>query len=460
LSTFGILASTAWLIASLFERSLDLVHASERRFRSLVQDVTEGIAQIDPTGRFVFANPMTARIFGVAPAELLTRQLADYVIPEHQNLLAHQYELRRAGKRSTCELDITRADGMRRTLDITTTPQTDHTGKFIGSLGAIRDITEQKEPERILRRYEALSENTRDIMLFVRAEDGAICEANYAACMAYGYSRTDLLTKKIFDLRAQDTLSAITTQMQEANQDGILFQAVHVRRDGSTFPVAVSSRGVQIGDERLLLSIIRDITERQQIQDQLIASERLAQATLAALPEEICVLDETGTIIKTNRAWLKFAAANATMPSKDFIGANYLTVCDNAQGPNSTQAAPFAAGIRAVLRGEIEHFALEYPCNSKHEDQWFVGRVTRFPGKGPLRLVVSYENISERKRAEQALRASEAKDRRMFDEAAFGIFHSTPAGRFLDVNPALARMLGYASPRKPVSAQRRLELGR
>ena len=62
-----------------------------------------------------------------------------------------------------------------------------------------------------------------------------------------------------------------------------------------------------------------------------------------------------------------------------------------------------AAGIRAVMAGEREDFFLEYPCHSPLEKRWFVARVTRFPGAGPLRIVIGHENITKQKRAEELI---------------------------------------------------------
>ena len=68
-----------------------------------------------------------------------------------------------------------------------------------------------------------------------------------------------------------------------------------------------------------------------------------------------------------------------------------------------------AAGIRAVMAGKTNTFELEYPCHAPKERRWFIARVTRFLGDGPVRVVVAHENISARKRAEAAVRASGAK---------------------------------------------------
>lgn len=146
-----------------------------------------------------------------------------------------------------------------------------------------QDLTVHKRAEETLREYyELLAEHSRDMILFVRRHDGHILEANAAARKAYGYSREELLELSIHDLRLPDTRSLTAAQMTEADARGILFATVHQRKDGSSFPVEVSSRGVTIGAERALISVIRDITERVQAEEvRLRFEERLHQVEKA-----------------------------------------------------------------------------------------------------------------------------------------------------------------------------------
>jgi PAS domain S-box-containing protein len=88
--------------------------------------------------------------------------------------------------------------------------------------------------------------------------------ANAAAVAGYGYPREELLSLTIRDLRAPGTLAQTVDQMDEANRQGILFETSHRRKDGSTFPVEVSSQGATIDGKRTLVSVVRDITERKQ----------------------------------------------------------------------------------------------------------------------------------------------------------------------------------------------------
>jgi signal transduction histidine kinase len=149
-----------------------------------------------------------------------------------------------------------------------------------------------------------------------------------------------------------------------------------------------------------------EFTEREQAEAQLREAERFAQATIEALTAHICVLDEKGALLAVNEAWRRFGRANPPAPANGYVGENYLSVCDRAAGPDSAEAAAFAKGLRAVMGGEIDAYTLEYPCHSPGDRRWFLGTATRFPGAGPLRVVVAHEDITERKRVAEQLERS------------------------------------------------------
>ncbi len=135
--------------------------------------------------------------------------------------------------------------------------------------------------------------------------------------------------------------------------------------------------------------------------------DSLADIILDALSAHIAILDKNGVILKTNRAWRKFADANRMQIPADSSPINYLSACDLAKGKFSQEAKIVAEGIRSVMDGEITEFLLDYPCHSPSDKRWFYMRVTRIPGDGPMRAVVSHENITALKLAEQALKIQE-----------------------------------------------------
>ena len=90
------------------------------------------------------------------------------------------------------------------------------------------------------------------------------------------------MTLNITDLRPPDEQRLSGEQMREAWEKGVLFETVHRRKDGTLFPVEVSSRGVQIGGDRVLLSIVRDITERKRAEEERKDLMRMVSTTRVA----------------------------------------------------------------------------------------------------------------------------------------------------------------------------------
>ena len=154
-------------------------------------------------------------------------------------------------------------------------------------------------------------------------------------------------------------------------------------------------------------SLIKSITQLD------TAEERLAQTVLNSLSANIAILDRHGRIVETNRAWRAYADRNQLEGPNDSVGDNYLEICDRTGGEEAEVARQVAAGIRAVLEGEIREFILDYPCHSPSEEHWYYLRALRMSGDGPVRVVVSHEEITALKKAERALRLREQERDRL-----------------------------------------------
>lgn len=129
------------------------------------------------------------------------------------------------------------------------------------------------------------------------------------------------------------------------------------------------------------------------------------QSVLDALAENVAVLDPQGSITMVNRAWLAFASENgAPAPTCSGIGVNYLAVCEACAGADAAYAQRAAAGLRAVLAAQQEHFSMEYPCHSATQERWFVMNVSCLRGADGARLgaVVSHVNISAWRQGQSA----------------------------------------------------------
>jgi diguanylate cyclase (GGDEF)-like protein/PAS domain S-box-containing protein/putative nucleotidyltransferase with HDIG domain len=126
-----------------------------------------------------------------------------------------------------------------------------------------------KKLNKRLEKYKVLAENSNDAMLFIDKE-GNILEVNNAAIKIYGYTYEEFLSISIFDLRHVEKSSNINEQMEKADNEGIIFETIHYLKDGTSIPVEVSSQGTFLGDRRILLSIVRDITERKKAEEDII----------------------------------------------------------------------------------------------------------------------------------------------------------------------------------------------
>jgi PAS domain S-box-containing protein len=138
----------------------------------------------------------------------------------------------------------------------------------------------------------------------------------------------------------------------------------------------------------------------------LVESERFARATIDALDASLCVIDAEGIIIAVNRAWREFAAENGGAPERLGEGVDYLAVCDAAAAADCASAARMARAIREAVAGRWQDVSIEYECHSPSARRWYVATLTSFTGAGPLRLVITHKDISERRRAEEDQRES------------------------------------------------------
>ena len=153
----------------------------------------------------------------------------------------------------------------------------------------------------LAQRYDLLNTYANDIVLIVHP-DGKILDANERALAAYGYSLEELLRLTIKDIRSPETWNDIPEQMQQVKAlKGLVFESVHRRKDGSTFPVEVSSRLIEFDGQSFFLSIARDITKRKQAEIALINEKNRSEAIIAAIGDGISIQDRNFKILYENK---------------------------------------------------------------------------------------------------------------------------------------------------------------
>ena len=198
---------------------------------------------------------------------------------------------------------------------------------------------------------------------------------------------------------------------------------------------------------RELLARVRSHLElvqaRNDAEAAITAAHALNSDVLNSMSAHIAVLDENGVITLVNRAWEEFARQNgADWPLEGVgLGTNYLQTCRQAHEAGAGDAGPIYEGLRAVINGEIDQFSLEYPCHSPTAERWFLLTATPFTGER-CGAVVSHSNITERRRAEDALRESEERFRTIANDAPMFIFMADTEANVTYINRAFLDFLG------------------
>ncbi len=239
-------------------------------YQAAFEHSAHAIVGVDDQGRILAANEAAATFFRTPREKLVGMLATDFRFAEHDDQSERLWRILQSGGTFREDVHIVNPAGQERQVRVA--------GK--GNiepdlhLAILGDVTRRKEHELSSRRYELLREHASEILLFIDCKDGRVIEANHAATATYGYSEQELLGMTVRELRHDTT--GFEAQFRRAKVESVVFESVHRRKDGTHFPVEVSSRPTNIGDDLVLLSIVRDITERRALQAKLLEADRLS----------------------------------------------------------------------------------------------------------------------------------------------------------------------------------------
>lgn len=266
------------------KRVEDELKKSEERFRTMFEQAPLGIALIDSLTREIYhVNPRFAEIAGRTIEEIIHMDLIRITHPDDLQEELGKMVLLNHNKITdfTMKKRYIRPDGSIVWINMAIASLQNQIKGNLHHLCMIEDITENKLMQERLQKYQILAEKANDIMMFLDKE-GNILEANDAAVRMYGYTLQELLAMTVFDLRRIKKTSYVIAQMELAHQEGIIFETTHYRKDGTMIHMEVSSKGNVLGNKSVLLSIVRDITERKKAQEAMILAMEKAEAANAA----------------------------------------------------------------------------------------------------------------------------------------------------------------------------------
>jgi PAS domain S-box-containing protein len=182
--------------------------------------------------------------------------------------------------------------------------------------------------------------------------------------------------------------------------------------------------GRLIDQLKILGQVFANALVRKRSDEALVTSEMLKGAILTSISSGLAVLNQRGEIVAVNSRWKEFSNIYGASTDVELqLGTNYLEVCQQAVVSRTPGVAHALSGIKAVLQEGSQYFETEYPSPVPDNQRWFLMRVTPLQAqKGGA--VISFNDITDRKLAEEKLRESEERFRIMADTAPVMVWRS------------------------------------
>jgi|CXWL01.1.fsa_nt_gi PAS domain S-box-containing protein len=296
-------------------------------------------------------------------------------------------------------------------------------------------IGTSKLSDAVSTRYRLLWERSSDIIWFTRP-DGSFVDVNQAAIDTYGYSRREFLRMNVRDIRHHSSLNELQEQLRSAI-DNTHFETLHVRKDGSTLPVEVKANGADFDGERLIMAIVRDISERRKSEIALRESEE--RRKLAQEAGHVGIFDwdvAAGKTYWSETMWSFYGEEQSDInPDEDFW-SSHLHINDRER---------VKLNIHQVISSGDDTFRDEFRIVRKDGTTRWIGavaKVTRDESGAAIRMSGVNMDITERKQAEERIRLSENQLRLVTGAVPALISYVDKDERYRYVNTKFTEWLG------------------
>ena len=430
--------------------------ATEEQFRLLVSSVKDyAIFMLDVEGHVATWNAGAQRIKGYRPEEIIGKQISIFYTPEDLAAQRPQRLLNIAIAEGRVEDEgwRVRKDGTRFWADVVITALRDPAGQLVGFAKVTRDLTTQREAAEELRQSQSLLAATLHSIgdaVLATDERARITLINGVAERLTGFPRDEALGKpisEVFDIVNEETRAKVENPVVRVLRDGVVVGLANhtalISRDGVERPIADSGAPIRDADgvTRGAVLVFRDVTEERRAEEALRKSESLLAATLHSIGDGVLVTDEHACITMINpvaerlTGWVEEAA----------IGRAIDDVFNIINEDTREKAAnPVTRVLKeGIVVGLANHTALI--SNDGTERPIADSGAPIRDAEGVARgAVLVFRDVTEERRAEEALRQSEEKLRLMIASIHdYAIYMLDPAGRVVTWNPGAERIKGY-----------------
>jgi len=274
----GSVVGASKVVRDITERSLaeKMLKASMKDVNDLKTALDEHaiVAMTDPQGRITFVNDKFCAISKYSREELLGQDHRLINSAHHsKEFIRDLWTTIAKGRAWHGEIKNRAKDGSYYWVDTTIMPFLNEQGKPRQYVAIRADITERKKAEEALKLFRTLVDQSNDAFEVIEPDTGRFLDFNEKACSDLGYTRQELLSLRVFDITnnvSESDWPRLTQLTREKGSQTV--QTRHVRKDGTSFPIEVNVKHVQL-DREYLVSVVRDITDRQQAEEILRESE-------------------------------------------------------------------------------------------------------------------------------------------------------------------------------------------
>lgn len=410
-------------------RAEQQLRESEERFRVLSNASFEGLV-LQEGGNIIEANQTLANMFGYSREELLTKSPTELVAPESlekfRERLAYFSE-------EPLELYVLSKYGTRFLVEARSR-EVEYQG-HTGRLTAVRDITELRRIEQENReseeRFQVLSEASFEGLIISRQSH--IIMANHAAAEMYGYSMAELLEIPVERLVVPEELPVFIQHFARGNNQPVEIMAS--RKDGTRFPLEIQSRKMSYKGQSAWISAWRDITARKRVEADLQESQVRFKNAFELSGIGMALIDLEGRYLQVNQALCNMLGYD----KEDLLQTNFQAITHPSDLNNDLEH------IKQLLTNRASSYDIEKRYLHKNDSIIWVlltrSLVRDYRGQ-PLYFISQVQDITERKRSEQALRLSEARFSGIIKSATDAIITLNPQQRIVLFNRAAEQMFG------------------
>jgi two-component system, cell cycle sensor histidine kinase and response regulator CckA len=242
--------------------------------------VPQAICAVSHDGKIVLANPHMVLLLGVTRNELSGRRIADFVARPTAKEFMELFRKKSLESTGLFEAELKSKEGSRVWVTINVAPYTDEKGKNAGFLASFTDITDHKRIEDDLSLSSDVMDSAPDA-IFLRDPDGTYIYANKTACDERGYTHEEMLKLDLYQVVAPEAQGEVRDRVKSVfSKSKVFFESVHIRKDGSKFPVEVHLSLIEHGGKKLILSIVHDVSQRRKLAEELMRTLRMESGVL------------------------------------------------------------------------------------------------------------------------------------------------------------------------------------